>query len=458
VSHEHLVVALRRIARNEVGTEVERRESADLAPMTAEDREVMARSILRRELKDQWQAAAQRGGLTLTPGEEAEVTEAVVASLFSALPGLDEYLARRDVTDIFVNGCDDVRLRLLSGEELRVPPIASSDDELVALVQGLARRGGHLGARDDGAGGGLLVSGSHQERGFSPANPILDLFLSDGSRLAAAAWVTERPYVSIRRHPLVDADQKDLVERWDMYDEGLASLLAAAVRARMSILVTGGQGSGKTTLLRALLHECDPNERIMVLEQQPELQLHATPERHNQALSWVERVRNMEGEGEVTLADLAWSIKRHNPDRIVVGEVRGPEVMDMLEAASQGIAGAMCTLHSKDSLSVFRRILLYARQGHADLAAADVLETASLALDLVVHLNHRPGQRRHLAEITHVDGFDADTNRVVTSQWFIPGPDGAAVANPHAPIPAGLREQLVDYGYDPSLHATGGMW
>jgi hypothetical protein len=101
---------------------------------------------------------------------------------------------------------------------------------------------------------------------------------------------------------------------------------------------------------------------------------------------------------------------------------------------------------------------LYARQGHADLAAADVLETASLALDLVVHVNRRPGDRRRLAEITHVDGFDPDTNRVVTSQWFVPGPDGAAVANPHAPIPAALLDELVDYGYDPSLHPTGGTW
>jgi pilus assembly protein CpaF len=455
VSREQLVVELRRIARNEVGAEVERRETAGLDPMTAEDREMMARSILRRELKAQWQSATQRGGLALTSNEESEVTEAVVGTLFSALPGLDEHLARPDVTDIFVNGCDDVRLRLVSGDELRVAPIASSDDELVALVQGLARRGGYLAPNEDGVAG---LSGGHQEKGFSPTSPILDLFLSDGSRLAAAAWVTERPYVSIRRHPLVDCDQKELVERWGMYDDGTASLLAAAVRARLSILVTGGQGAGKTTLLRALLHECDPSERIMVLEQQPELQLHTTPERHNQVLTWVERVRNMEGEGEVTLADLAWAIKRHNPDRIVVGEVRGPEVLDMLEAASQGIAGAMCTLHSKDSLSVFRRILLYARQGHGDLAAADVLETASLALDLVVHLNRRPGERRQLAEITHVDGYDPDTNRVVTSQWFVPGPDGAAVANPHAPIPAGLLGELIDYGYDPSLHPTGGAW
>ncbi len=456
MSDDELVVALRRIAQNEVGAEVERRENAGLAPMTAEDREVMARSILKRELKAQWQAATQRGAMTLTTREEEAVTVAVLGTLFSALPGLDDYLSRPEVTDVFINGCDDVRLRMMSGDEVQVGPIASSDEELVTLIQGLARRGGHLGASGpDNAVGGL--SGSHQEKGFSPTSPILDLYLSDGSRLAAAAWVTHRPYVSIRRHPLVDCDQKDLVERWGMYDEGIASLLAAAVRARMSILITGGQGSGKTTLMRALLHECDPSERIMVLESQPELHLDAGTGRHNQVLGWVERVRNMEGEGEVTLADLAWAIKRHNPDRIIIGEVRGPEVMDMLEAASQGVAGAMCTLHSKDSLTVFRRILLYARQGRGDLAAQDVLETASLALDLVVHVGHRPGGRRRLAEITHVDGFDPDTNRVVTSQWFVPDTDGAAVLNPHAPIPAGLRDELVGYGYDPSLH-TGGSW
>ena len=153
---------------------------------------------------------------------------------FSALPGLDEHLARPDVTDIFVNGCDDVRLRMVSGDELRVAPIASSDDELVALVPGPGppRRAPRRRPRTPPRRG---LSGGHQEKGFSPTNPILDLFLSDGSRLAAAAWVTE-PARTCRSAgiPLVDCDQKDLVERWGMYDEGIASLLAAAVRARMS--------------------------------------------------------------------------------------------------------------------------------------------------------------------------------------------------------------------------------
>ena len=153
----------------------------------------------------------------------------------------------------------------------------------------------------------------------------------------------------------------------------------------MSILVTGGQGRARPRCCGRCCMSAI-SERIMVLEQQPELQLHAT--QAPQPGAHLGRAGSQHGRrGRGDLADLAWAIKRHNPDRIVVGEVRGPEVMDMLEAASQGIARP-CALHSKDSLSVFRRILLYARQGHGDLAAADVLETASLALDLVVHLNH----------------------------------------------------------------------
>lgn len=452
MSSEQLVVELRRIAQSEVSAAVEAREIQSLEPMGAEDREMMARSIARRELRHHAKAAIRHGEVPLTEQQEAAIVEEVVASLFSALPGLDDYLGRPDVTDVFLNGCDDVRLRTLSGEEIRVAPIASGDDDLVNMLQGLARRGGRLGSTDDLLG----VSGSHQERSFDPSTPLLDLHLSDGSRLAGSGWVSDRLYVSIRPHPLVDADQKELVERWGMYDEGIASLLAAAVRARMTILVTGGQSAGKTTLMRALLHECDPNERIVVLEDEEELRLGANPSRHNQVLTFIARPKNMEGEGEVTLADLARHIKRHAPERIVVGEVRGPEVMDMLEAASQGIAGAMCTLHSRDSESAFPRMVLYARKGSTQLAAQDVLGLAALALDLVVHLSPpRDGRRRMISEITHVERFDWDTNQVITNQWFVPDAEGAAVPNPQSPIPVGILDHLADHGYDPSRHHGG---
>jgi Flp pilus assembly CpaF family ATPase len=189
----------------------------------------------------------------------------------------------------------------------------------------------------------------------------------------------------------------------------------------------------------------------MVLEQEPELQLDADPVRHNQVLSWIARSANMEGEGAVTLADLAWAIKRHNPDRIVVGEVLGAEVMVMLEAAGQGIAGAVCTMHAKDAYRVFGRMVHYAQLGQPTIPPDFVLDTAADALDLVVYLDMTPDGRRVVSEIAHVRGFDTRDKIVVTDEWYVPGPDRAAVRNHLAPPPAKVLDELVAYGYDPGL-------
>ncbi len=373
----------------------------------------------------------------------------MLAGLFSQLPGLEAYLARADVTDIFVIGHDNVRIRTVDGREQRVAPVASSDDDLVGQIQALARKGGRLGLED----------GSAQiEKEFSPSRPLLDLQLSDGSRLAAVAWVSDRPYVSVRRHALVDADQETLVREWKMYDEGVASLLRAAMRARLNILVAGGMGRGKTTLVRALLHECPPSERIVVLEQDRELQLGLDPRRHDHVLELVERPANMEGEGAVTLADLTWAVKRHAPDRIVVGEVRGPEVMYMLEAACDGIAGTLCTLHARSSRQTFEKLVNYARRGGASFERADVLQTAAFALDLIVYLDLTPDGRRVVSEITQVLDYDPTDRQIITNDWFVPGPDRSAVRNSRAPIPVVTLDLLVEHGYEPSLHRDGGGW
>ncbi|HZM32056.1 MAG TPA: ATPase, T2SS/T4P/T4SS family [Acidimicrobiales bacterium] len=447
--HHELVSSMRRQVALLIGDEVDRREREGLDPLDDVDRRMMADAEIRRILTELWRTTSQRGEPRLSRDDELHIAEAVRVSVFSALPGLDEYLARPDVTDIFINGCDDVRLRTMDGDEIVVAPLVSSDAELVTMIQGLARRCGRLGSGD---AIGASELGGEQEKEFNSSKPLLNLQLSDGSRLAAAAWITPRPYVSIRRHPLADAAQKDLVAR-GMYDESIASLLAAAVRARKSIMIAGGQGRGKTTLMRALLHECDPSERIMVLEQEPELQLDADPVRHNQVLTWIARPANMEGEGAVTLADLAWAIKRHNPDRIVVGEVLGAEVMVMLEAAGQGIAGALCTMHSKDAYRVFGRMVHYAQLGQPNVTPAFVMDTAADALDFVVYLDVTPSGRRVIAELTHVHGYDAQAGHVVADQWFGPGRDRAAVRNQNAPIPNQLLDELVAYGYDPTLAA-----
>ncbi|MAT06899.1 MAG: type II secretion system protein E [Acidimicrobiaceae bacterium] len=433
---DELESELRRVVADEIGSYLSS-ASSDGRPVPDElDQRQMARSILRRELDNRSRAALRVGELPLSADQEDLLLERVLATAFSPAPGLDPLLARTDVTDIYVNGCDDVRLVTIDGRTEIADPVARTDAELIEMLQTIARRGGHM------------------EREFTPSRPLLDLQLADGSRLAAAAWVTKRPYLTVRRHLLVDADQKDLVAR-GMYDEGLMSLFAALVRARRNILIAGGQGVGKTTLLRALLHECRPDERIVVLEQEPELHLESSPQRHDHVLVFMERSANTEGVGAVSMADLGRAIKRFTPRRIVVGEVRGPEVIDMLEAMTQGISGSMCTIHADSSWSVFPRLPVYARAGGRDWATSDVLQLAALALDAIIFLARDRTGRRVVAEVRHVQRFDADTGRIVTDEWFQPDPDGRAVRNPTAPIPVALLDDLVDHGYDPTLHDGG---
>lgn len=430
---EALDATLRRLVADEIGQFVARARDEGRPVPDELDQRQMARAILRRELKARAVTALRVGEQPLSSVEEDQVIEEVLTTAFSPAPGLDRLLGLADVTDIFVNGYDDVRVVRTDGTTTHEPAIARSDDELIEMIQTLARRGGHA------------------EREFTPARPLLDLQLSDGSRLAAAAWVTKRPYLTVRRHLLVDATQQDLVEL-GMYDAGIASLLRACVLARWNVLIAGGQGVGKTTLLRALLHDTAPAERIVVLEQEPELHLDTLPERHNHVLVFVERLANMEGAGAVTLADLGRTVKRFTPERIVVGEVRGPEVIDMLEAMTQGIAGSMCTIHADSSWSVFPRLPVYARAGGRDWATGDVLQLAALALDVVVFLRRDRAGRRVVSEVRHVARFDTDSGQIVTDEWFCPGPEMSAVKNPGAPIPVQLLDELIEAGYDPTAH------
>jgi pilus assembly protein CpaF len=427
---------LRRVVADEVGDYMSKAAADGRALPSEMDQQQMASAILRRELDQRSVAAMRQGEQPLTPDEEDLISDQVLETAFSAAPGLDRLLQRQDVTDIHVNGCDDVRLSLISGRTEFAEPLARTDEQLIEMIQTFARRGGHM------------------EREFTPNRPILDLQLPDGSRLAAAAWVTKRPYLTIRRHLLVDADQTELVRR-GMYDRGLQSLFRALVKARKNVLVAGGQGVGKTTLLRALAHEFDPDDRVIVLEQEPELHLDSMPGRHNQVLVFMERLANTEGVGAISLADLGRAIKRFTPQRIIVGEVRGPEVIDMLESMTQGISGSMCTIHADSSLSVFPRLPVYARAGGRDWTTSDVLQLAALALDVIVFLGRDRAGHRVVSEVRYVQRFDNDSGQVVTDEWFTPDRDGHAVQNPTAPIPVRLLDELVNHGYDPSLHNIG---
>jgi Flp pilus assembly CpaF family ATPase len=268
--------------------------------------------------------------------------------------------------------------------------------------------------------------------------------------MTATMSVTPRPCVSLRRHGQLDVTLPGLV-RLGTIDSVLAGFLAAAVRSRCNIVVTGGVNAGKTTLLRALASEIHPSERIATLETEYELYLHER-EQHPDVIAFESREANSEGAGSVSLHDLIAHALRHNPQRIIVGEVRRGEIMPMLEAMNSGQEGSMCTLHANSPTEAFDRILILGLRGGLALAERAIHILVGMAVDLIVQVRKRyDGQRtiRYVSEILEVMP-PGDTDRPAVNRLFLPeGPGGRAVAA-HTASPA-LLARLQAAGFDPGL-------
>ena len=339
------------------------------------------------------------------------------------------------IVNIHANGCDVVYVEYADGSKERSDPIASTDAELIDLVREIGRRYGL------------------SEREFNPSHPELNLQLPDGSRLFATAWVCGRPVLAIRRHRYMKVDLDDLVGLGTV-DAAMASFLRAAVRARKQIMIAGATGAGKTTTLRALAAEIPPEERIVTVETELELGIDRYPELHPDCIALEARQANVEGIGAVTAAHLVRMSLRMSPDRVIVGEVRGDEVIPMLNAMSQGNDGSMCTIHADSSGGVFRKLALYAIQSPERLPMEATHLLAASALDLIVYLA-RPRNRRFVSSVRQVTGFDGE--QVSTNELFRSTPDGTV--QDATPIPVELVEELEAAGFEPDLwHQRPRLW
>jgi Flp pilus assembly CpaF family ATPase len=385
-----------------------------------------------REAVRMWAEHQVRSGARVpSPAEREALAQAVYDQRYG-LGALAGYLRDANVENVDVNGCDQVWITYATGERVAGPPVAGSDEELLAMIRTWAARGGQT-ARD-----------------FSSAAPLVNVALTGGARLTATMSVTPRPCLSLRRHGHLDASMARLLQLGTV-DTTLAAFLAAAVKARCNIIVTGGVNAGKTTMLRALASEIPPGERLATLESEYELYLHGTPE-HPDVIAFEARDANSEGAGEISLHDLLAHALRHNPQRILVGEVRRGEIMPMLEAMNSGQDGSMCTLHANSPAEAFDRILILALRGGLALAERAIHILVGMAVDLIVHVRKRyDGTRtlRYVSEVLEVLP-PADTDRPAANRLFLPeGPGGRAVAA-HTPSPQ-LLDRLVAAGFDPAL-------
>ena len=390
-----------------------------------------AAAIIRDAVRAWAERQVRAGGAVPSPAEREALAQAVYDQRYGLGP-LAAYLRDPNVENVDVNGCDQVWITYATGERVAGPPVAASDEAFAGMIRTWAARGGQT-ARD-----------------FSAAAPLVNVALNGGARLTATMSVTPRPCLSLRRHGHLDASMPRLLQLGTV-DQALAAFLAAAVRARCNIIVTGGVNAGKTTLLRALASEIPPGERLATLESEYELYLHTSPQ-HPDVIAFESREANSEGAGGISLHDLIAHALRHNPQRIIVGEVRRSEIMPMLEAMNSGQDGSMCTLHANSPAEAFDRILILGLRGGLALAERAIHILVGMAVDLIVHVRKRyDGSRtiRYVSEVLEVLP-PADTERPAANRLFLPeGPGGRAIAA-HTPS-AHLLERLAAAGFDSSM-------
>lgn len=255
----------------------------------------------------------------------------------------------------------------------------------------------------------------------------------------------------IRRHRFELSTLAELEDR-GLVDAALHSFLAAAVRSRRNIIISGGTGTGKTTLLRALINEIPRLERIVTIEDAYELGIDRFADGHPDHDMLQSRPANIEGRGEITLLDLTKMALRMDPDRVIVGEIRGSEAFPMMMAMSQGNNGSMCTMHADSTRSVFPKLAAYVSMADTGLPVDTINLLLANALHFVVHIAVIDGVRR----ITSVrEVVDAEGQTISSNEIFRPSHDGRAV--PGYPMRDSTLHLLEDHGFDASLldHPSG---
>jgi Flp pilus assembly CpaF family ATPase len=405
------------------------RELAGLPPEDETARQATVGRLLAEELGARRRQALAQGDQVIDAVVEDRIAQAVKDALFGT-GSLERLLADETIENICVNGCDVVWVKDSSGTWRREAPVAASDAELVALVRDLAAHAGD------------------EERRFDRGMPRLNLRLPDGSRMFAVMAVTGRVSLTVRRHRFPAASMNELV-RLGVCDAQLARFLRALVRARKNIVIGGGTNVGKTTVLRAFAHEIPPEERLVTIEDTFELGLDANPAAHPNVVAMQAREPNIEGQGGIDQAELVrWGL-RMSPDRVIVGEIRGAEVIPMCNAMSQGNDGSLSTIHASTSRGVFTKLASYAAQAPERLTLEATNLMVASAVHFVVHLGWDATRRRVIDSVREV--VDADGAQVVSNEVYRPGPDGGAV--PAAPLRPETLDDLVAAGLDAQIAA-----
>jgi pilus assembly protein CpaF len=296
---------------------------------------------------------------------------------------LSQLMTDSTVSDILVNGPHQIyveRHGLLELTDINF----HDDDHLMLTIERILSR---VGRRVD------------------ESNPMADGRLPDGSRVNVIVppLAIKGPTMSIRRFMRSILDVNELVMNGALIEEA-AEFLKLAVEGQLNIIVSGGTGSGKTTMLNCLSQHIAENERVITIEDTAELQLNQL-----HVVSLEARTANTEGRGSVSIRDLVRNSLRMRPDRVIIGEVRGAEALDMLQAMNTGHDGSLATLHSNSPRDTLARMETMMLMAELDLPQKVLREQIASAVNLIVHVNRYPDGSRKVANITEITGIDNDT-------------------------------------------------
>jgi len=359
----------------------------------------------------------------ITGPEKQQLIREVMDEIFGLGP-LEDLLREPDISDILVNGPNQVLVERAG--RLEQTDLSFRDTE--HLLQVIHRIAADVGRRID------------------ESSPMLDARLADGSRVNAIIppLALDGPMMSIRRFGTVQIDLDAMIELGTLTPE-IGRFLEAAVRARLNIVISGGTGAGKTTLLNLMTKWIPPMERVITIEDAAELRL---PREHVVRLET--RPPNIEGRGQVTQRDLLRNALRMRPDRIIIGEVRGAETIDMLQAMNTGHEGSMTTVHANNTRDATRRIENMVTMAGIQFPVRTIREQMSSAVDLLIHADRLTGGQRKIVSVCEVTGMEGD--QICMQDLFVfrqtgLGDDGMARGHFEA---CGVRPQLL-----PRIHTEG---
>lgn len=385
-------------------------------------------SELHQYVKDELKSVVDEEQVPLSTIERQRLTKEIIDDVLGHGP-LQRFLDDPTVTEIMVNRADQIYVER-NGQLFMTDAKFSNEDALRRVIERIVSRVG---------------------RRIDESSPLVDARLADGSRVNAIIppLAVNGASLTIRKFGREALTVQKLIQFGSLSPE-MAELLQACVLARMNIIVSGGTGTGKTTMLNVLSSFIPSTDRIVTIEDAVELQM-----QQDHVVRLESRPPNIEGKGEISIRDLVRNSLRMRPDRIVVGEVRGGESLDMLQAMNTGHDGSISTVHANSPRDAVARLETLVLMSGMDLPLRAIREQIASAVNLIVHISRLRDGSRRVTHVTEVQGMEGD---IVTLQdAFVFDYSAGVDANGRflgKPVPTGVRPRFTDRFIELGIHVS----